>query len=636
MSRVRVSNDGRAFIWNSLKEGALASACGVAAVAVALWRLDWWGYDQTLPQTYFADPVQSANMVYNAQTGNPFFTPTLGAPLGQQLGLSAYGVEWPQSMLAGVLAPAQVGPWLALNRYMLLSYFLAGAFGYLGARWVGVRRATAFIVGLCFSLVPLHLLFSVSWFTLGNYAASALFVAIFIRLASGTPLTELVPRIPANWSSGAKTVLGVAAIAFCGLASAVGGNYFMWFNGLIALIVGTALLARRAYWRRALRVWLVGVVQLSVIVAVALPIVVARKHAGLSMAEPSTSDRRAFAALANGGELFSAFLPSAGSVSHKWLERFPVFSNFVREYYSSQLIIAKDYQGGLVVVFAVLALGAWGIGLLRRGDAFTRVTPLSGVVQASVLLLGASALLYLRGGFGSFFAFIFPSIRAYDRVVILVVFSSLLVLAGLAALPGIRSVARRLITVALILVLLDAISGMHPPGPANRDQRLVIDLGNGLQLTSLGPTQTKELVKAANKLMPAGCSVLVLPAVTYPVDFTLGVTSYVGYETIKPGLLGGTVGWTAGGIPGTPNAQWNDELVARFRAQQFASAIDLAADHRSCGALLFTSLQSVIAQATAGTGSPHGAPEVVQAALRKRYGDPCYADLSSQVELYCE
>jgi len=154
-------------------------------------------------------------------------------------------------------------------------------------------------------------------------------------------------------------------------------------------------------------------------------------------------------------------------------------------------------------------------------------------------------------------------------------------------------------------------------------------------LRTPGPAATEQLVAAASQQLAPGCSVLVFPIVTYPVDFTIGVESYVGYDTLKPGLVDSDLKWTPGSLPGTPNAAWNEALVQLYRSHDYTGAIGLAEQHGACGALLMSSLQDVIATASGTTGTPHGAAADIRGALQQEYGAACYTDADAAVELYC-
>ena len=107
-----------------------ALATGVFSIAIFYSRSGWGHLKPKLPLMYFGDPIYYANLVHNAQLGNPLFGKNLGGPSGQQLNLTAYGFEWVQSWIVSLFASASSGPWLAMNRFVLFTFFATGFFAF--------------------------------------------------------------------------------------------------------------------------------------------------------------------------------------------------------------------------------------------------------------------------------------------------------------------------------------------------------------------------------------------------------------------------------------------------------------------------------------------------------------------------
>lgn len=633
----------------TLTEAGIALILGLAALLIFRWRADIGALDTSSPILYANDNLFWGNMIFNAQLGNVFTGQSLGAPLGQQIGLSAWGVEWVMMWITGHLAPGDNGPWLAMARYWQLTYVIAGVTTYLALRWISVRRSAAVIGALAFALVPAHE-FQYSPFALLNSGVIPLVLALSFRLVSGSSFADLVPS---SWTSveRRRRWLGLALVALVTLLAITAGNYLMVFNFFILGSSAVAMLVRRKWWVRAKRLGVAVAFSVAPLAIAYAPILLGRLLAGLSLSEDATSDRRAFAAYANGGDPFALLMPFRSGFVLTALEKIPVVGRFFEEYDLAKITREEyaAYFGGTIVVSALLILGLGALGVYHRKDLFRRSAPLSAGVKAVCLVGLLSILWYTRGAFGTFLAFILPQIRGYARGAVLVFFCA-------TALLGLAATARRvfpkkiriLAMVLLSLGLLESISGTVPQGqvdpgavaldfPIGRDEIDVQTIGFGISIKTPGPQGMKDLVAVADQMLPDGCTVLVLPLVKYPVDFGTGVVSFRSYDIVKPGILPSNLHWTSGGLTGTPNNAFVDEWLKPYRAADYSGLLQAADQAGYCGALFFDSLHESYFRAGVLNGSVYVNPSTdVDAALLEHYGKPCYAAKDAGVALYCQ
>lgn len=629
-----------------LSELSLAGLLGLGCLLLFRVRSGWSSVDTGLPYLYFADPLQYANAVFNAQMGNPFEGPTLGGPTGQQMGLSSYGVEWAPAWFAAQLASPENGPWQAQYRYWELSYVLVPMAAYAAARWLGVQRVVAAVAAVGFTFIFQHqnefrILFYVSLVVL-PFA-----IVLAIRMSAGSTFAELVPG---KWPSTGRrrSILGAGLAALALLTALTGANYYMIFSFLLLGSAAALLLVRRRWWGRSARLAvLTGFSGLPLAISY-LPILFARSQQDLA-AEASQVDRRAFAAFANGGDLLNLLMPYTSGKVYETAREVPELGAFMLEYFTSPLTVGSEYvfyRGGVAVPAALALILLALLGAYRRQDLLMQVSPLPTTFKATLFVSVLCTAWYARGGLGTAFAFAVPQIRGYARAASLVTFCAFLVLALVASrrvtsfLP-----VRVLAAVLLVVAALDSVSTADrlPPQPSGRSYTVPSETGlttalggDGIVVRTLGPEGTKELVVAADARLPDGCTVLVLPIVQYPVDFMIGLPSYYAYEEIKPGLLPSDVNWSSGGFQGTPGNAFVDRWIGSYAAGDLESVLSASEGEGYCGTLFFSDLHAAFHEAGAARGSRYLQPAPdVRAALRARYGPPCHDDQESQVQLYC-
>lgn len=605
-------------------EGLLAIFTGAFTVLLSLLLSGVSYLNLSQPLQFQGDSLVVANTILSAQIGSPFYFAQLGAPSGQRLGFSAFGIQWFQSYFAGALTFGEPNPWLAANRYMIYSIFVIAIAAFLASRLVGINRIASVAIGGSMGL--LRGIFAwAGWPFLQNYAGLLLITAIAISLMSGRTLSSLLPaQLGSQRSTAAYSWL---LVIFAACLTATGDNYYIWF-GLMVLGLSLVLsFFTKARSLQTLKSFMILIsIQTFIIFLEIAPIASSRVLSGLPLMEPSTGDRRAFAALANGGELPAAFMPEQESFSMGLLKNFTPFGAFINEYQMSSIIISKDSRAGIATILVIVILGLFFFQrfLNKQGRVF--VAENSKIFTSTIIALVLSFLLFVRGGLGLLISFFFPFLRGYDRAVILISFCALLVL-GLISSGQLtqKRFYKALGALGLILVLLDNISGIKP-----RVQNLQNE-DNGYFI-SAKPEVIENLVDSARKNFKKDCSILVTPVNTYPVDFEAVIVSYLTYETIKPGLVQPGPAWTAGSIPGTPGANFNQRFRELFLAKDYKLLLNESQNAGVCGAVSFGGLQDALNSASPGV---FDSSKTIEEALSTRFTRVCFTDSETGIKLFC-
>ena len=637
-----------------VKDSIITGLTAFVAIYIFLARSQWSKLKLKDPLFYLADQLTYANLVSNAQAGNPFLGAHLGGPAGQQIGLSAYGVEWAQSYFVSFFADFHSGPWLAMNRFFIFTYGLTAVFAFIAFRWVRTPRLFAFVGALIFTFAGHHEGDGSYELFQTNLALIPLICALIIHLMDGKKISQVISFKNSYLSKYSKR-LSVVIVTLIFLGELTSSNYYAVMASLILISFSIFFICRRSSWSKAKNFAIVFMLSLVPLVISYSPILVGRLVNGLSYREPATADRRAFASYANGGDLFSLILPNQSSGywgSSFWVtvsNHIAVLKNFLNEYFTSPLTNNSEYNQhpigviglGFIILLVAIYLGAYGRNHWLEKSNFKNHTFLN-----SLIFLGVTSLWFVRGGLGTFFSFLFPYVRAYSRFSIFIVFILLICIFSIVSDKHLfHAWIKLIIFVTLAAGLVDNISSTTTIGQdigqsvvhsvSNNEAPWAISSQGGLQLRSLGILGTEKLVRVAEAKFAPGCTIVVLPLVEFPVDFNTGISSFYNYEELKPGLLPNHLKWTAAGIPGTKNNYLTDKFVSGYRVGRYEPLLDFVKSGPYCGVLMMRGLQDTFASASAPGHPTYQSPANITAALINQFGEPCYSDIESAVDLYC-
>jgi len=625
----------------------------------------WSKVTKKFPLDYSADILQYGNWVSNAQHGSVLFTKHLGGPLGQEYGLSAYGYEWVQSKFVSIFAHYSSGPWLAMNRYIIFTYVLTGLLGYLSLRWLGASKVFATLGSVAFNMIQAHETFAIQELHLAMIGVIPVTLALLVKISTGTPLLSLFDSKSNSTSNKFKSnstsirfksnstsnrLLSLLSLILVTLLIFTSAFYYDML--IIVLYFSTAVILvlhkkKRIY---AVRTTLVGLALCIPLAISYFPIIIARLHNQLGISEPSTADRRPFAAYANGGDFFSLFAPtSPNSVYYHFISHIGEIRNFFAEYWTSSINNNAEYSihpmglavPGLVLT-AILIYFQYSKGSLSISQIKLDLPQIISALGIFILTF----FWFLRGGIGTFFSFAFPFMRSYSRLSVFLIYLAIALLAMIASHPA--KFGKLISIISAFALLLVAIDNVTSNGVITQKISISMakqvganelpgasQLASGFTIRTLGILGTQNLVKSAESLLPTGCTVLELPLVSFPVDFGIGVVSYYGYEELKPGIEPGTVNWSGGGLPGTPNNSYEDKWLPSYANGNYSTFIPSIKKSNFCGVLMFRGLQDGFADAGPSAGSHYGSGEALTPLLISTFGRPCYSDIASAVDLYC-
>jgi phosphoglycerol transferase len=568
-----------------IRETVWALAAGLIALLVAIVSFRLWLADKHSP---LGDPngdglgnIALAKAVI--EHWRYWHIPELGAPHGLDLYdfASVFG-DFLHMGFIKIFSIVSQDPVLVFNAYIFAGFPLAAMTAFAVQRDLGVTRPVALVTSVAFSVLPFH--FAGIGGTLAAYWAVPLAAWLVIIVVLGRPVWTMHGRIP-------LPTLKVAIAAFI----VSGGSVYWTAFCVVLLVVGTPVVALvRMSWRPLLRgVAVTSVVAVFALVAQTPSLIYHAQHGP----NKSVGVRQPFESEIYALDLANIVIPSQ-------FHPVPFLANAGKRYATTTTMPGESlngfWLGSLGSIGLLLGIGA----LLRFGLREPRDLPSVGFVSLSALLVSWA------GGVSALIAwYVSPQIRAWDRMVVVIAFTSLL-------------------SVGLVL---DRIGRrLNPRGP--RWRRLAFGGGlailvvlsvvdqtpKGLRSKAFWQTQsatwqsqTHFTAAVVARLPRRGAMVLQLPYVPYPEFGTRG--TMIDYEQLRPYVqTSAPVEWSGAAMKGRPTdwgptiANWTTpELIDRAAAAGFDG---IWLDHRAYpdyGAALVGELSKTLGGQTPFT-SPDG------------------------------
>ncbi len=481
---------------------------GLISSVAAICLLDLRHADLRVPFEYKGDALLYSSVIKSIIDHGWFWrNPSLGAPGGLQLydypnvahevlhlliikAMSAFSRDWA----------------LLLNVYFLLGFPLIALSAVAVLRRLRVGEGPAVVASVLYSFLPTRLLKGEGHVFLAGFFQVPLAVLLLLWVCGDAP------HAPDDRLRGRRAI---AALMICGLCAGTSA-YYSFFT--ICLLVAGGLWA--SIERRSPRNAIAGA-------ALALTIVAAMGVLGLpSMAyhrthgpNPEVGRRAPAEAEVYGLKITQLLLPADGHRVEGW-------RSFKQEYNSRAPLVGENGTTslGLIGSFGFLAL---------LGTMFVRRRPDRAdddrLRSLATLNLGA-VLLGTVGGFGALFAFaVYPQIRAYSRVAVLVGFLSLCAVALL--LDRLTRARPRLGALALLGVLLGGLVDQTTPLAvrpyAQSKQAFASD---------------RDLIRAVEARVPAGTMIFQLPYVMFPEG--LSVQQLKTNDLLRPYLHSTSLRWS--------------------------------------------------------------------------------------------
>ena len=518
----------------AVSEVALAAFAGVVALLAAAIVLQLWNASVGLPLAYGGDGLWVQQSVKAMLDHGWLLTnPDLAAPFGQQLhdftGALGDNLHFAVIKAMGVVSQ---DPVKLVNGYFLLGFVLCAASACLVMRRLGVSRPAAVVAAVLFSLLPAHVGGGLGRIMLGAYWSIPLTALLVMRVFAGEPLfarRTAVGRLP-RWASGRS----LTTAALCFLIAGT-GLYYALFSVILLILAALAVALTRGDLRAAGGGGLAALLVLSIFVAHVSPGLLYTQRNGKN---EMLGDRTPLQSSQYATNLSLLVLPAIG---HRWEPA----DRLARE-----LEGAKPFPGAnenaLSALGLVASLGFVGLLLVVVVPGARRARERTGPAAATALL---AFLLGTTGGIGLLVALLVtPDLRGWGRIAPLIGFLGLLGAAmaydGLRARTRSRGALRR---VGLPALLALALVG----GVADQTTQNMVP---HYDLVASEYTSDARFVDDIERRLPAGSSVLQLPAVAFPESGKLQAMD--DYSHMRGPLHADDLRFSYGGVKGRRAGAW--------------------------------------------------------------------------------
>jgi len=535
---------------------------------------------------------------YNASrmwaAGAPFGNASLGYPFGSD---SRYfpTADTLLNALGGVFTAITGDPILGTNALYALSFPLAALAALWVIRMTGLRGPMAVLASLVFTTIPFHWLRTEHLYLATLYSA-VLGVGLAMLVGSGEVERRL--RSPHRLRTVLPLVGVVAVIATSGI-------YYACFAILLCTVAVVYRITRGSTWR-GIVASLTPVVGVAVLTGLALApaVLYTRAHPPLE----DVAVRFPFESVVYSGNLAMTIMPYPSS-------RLPgvrPVTDQVREFYAAAFTVPTSGvtwwgDAGSFFTDAALLFAVIGLVLCIRRAAKARRLAAARVRDSADddrtvgfglvgLLLATAVLFFVPWGLNSVFAyFVTPQLRAWDRLVPVLLLLFVVAAAVAWRALGLRMGGRRVWALAAVLGVMLVLDSVLPYRAYFGE--VVATAGGRL---AAGEEYAAEL----NAAIPGHCAVLTLPYVEYPESapvVQMGV-----YEPFWPVLTNPDKDWSYAAMKNTVASAWQEQLGNHIDARALADleAGGFCAVHVDRNGYLPDDADGIVSDLTALLGSP--------------------------------
>jgi hypothetical protein len=549
---------------------ALSFVVSLVALSPTLSRLgDAWA-DGDMLSTY----VNVNNWGWLSFTSGNHY----GYPLGMDLGIFPT-LDITQNIFAKVVSSLSGNPYLGINLLFVLSFPLIAVLAYCSIRLTGLRGPLAIALAVSFTFVPFHF----------GRGLGHTYLAMFYGAVAAVILAQLMGTGRLKVLTGKK----IAAVIPLVILAAWSGTYYAVF-GLILMASAWLWLCAQQDSKRLNRQLLISATPIvAMVVLLAIGTILSLLTARSDPAFATLGDRTPFESVIFAGILAMAILPAP----------------------MSKLALLADYNINVTDAFsAAPALenatlgnyGTWvtfGALIVIMVALFTRVRSHLGFLS---MLLVVSILFFIPWGLNYLFAAtITPQIRAWNRMVPIILLLVILLVATVAVHLKINSYA--VLAIAVVIVGVTAVESAWPWRAT---------YANTVTTTSEVSQAGSDYTNAINAALPQNCAILQLPATGYPEQGPLG--NFNDYDHFWLSLNDSTKSWSYGAVKNTRAGAW----MAQLPEVPGSEEIELLAQAGFCGIHLDTRAFVPPAQAR------------IVANLTERYGPPTATGGTEQLGVY--
>lgn len=527
-------------------------------LAVQIFGLYHW--DPSIPWVYGGsdDVWQLAQTKVLAETGWILTNPYLGAPAVANWHFNPAGqTSALHSVLMLGLSKVIHDPISVQQFYYLLNFPLICATSFLACRLLRVARFPAFCVGMLFAFIPfrldaLYYAFLANFFMVPLAVVPVMWIATghFSSLAGDSNQIASIRLVAGRLLRSRDFLLGLAFVA----VMAVFDGYYAFFTLLLLGFAGFIRVVN-GDWKspvKLLPVVVYGLVLITIALALTMPLRSFQKAHPEEFAPNGTPDPALFKhpfeaeVYSSSLKILIAPIPNHHVAAMSRLGKYMMeTSDEARRFKTRRAVVPLGSLGSILLLASLIALV---VPVVRRSLS-VQPTPESDAVSPTDAILALSVFIFLSsisGGIGTLVALIFPTIRAYDRFPVFLLFVLFLGAAVVLTtkLEGLTGARRLALIGALIFVTCCGLFDQITSDAAHVDRPMKAKF-----------VADREFVHEIETELPANAMVYQYPYSQYMQD-----NKYYGWGSFAPirlYLSSHSLHWSNGGARNAPADNWN-------------------------------------------------------------------------------
>lgn len=496
-----------------------------------------------------------------------------GYPFGMDLGVFPT-LDITQNIFASVVSGLSGNPYLGINLLLVLSFPLVALLAYFSIRLTGLRGPLAIALATAFTFIPFHFGRGLGHTYLATiYGAVA--AVILAQLIGTGRLNRLTPK-------------KIAAVAVLVILTAWSGTYYALF-GLILMAAAWlwvfAHQSEKPFIKRFNSTTLLAatpIVGTVLLVAVGtIPSLLAARN---DPAFAITGDRTPYESVIFAGILAMAILPAP-------ISKLAILADYninVSDAFSAAPMLENSTLSnyGSWVTFAAIIVFALAL--------FTKIRSHLGLLS---MLLVVSILFFIPWGLNYLFAAtLTPQIRAWNRMIPVILLLLILLTATVLANMKFKQSARPSIAAMVIAVTILGVTAVESVWPWR------VIYANNAQDGKLVSQAAIDYSGAINAALPQDCGILQLPATVYPEQGPLG--NFNDYDHFWQSLTSKDKSWSYGAVKNTRAGAWMQQLpeVPGSEEVQTLAQAGFCGIHLDTRAFVAPAQERIVANLTARYG----------------------------------
>jgi phosphoglycerol transferase len=506
-------------------------------LVILTWVMKLWKGHLTIPFYYAGDGVFASMFIKSIMDNGWYLTnPFLGMPFGQMMH------DFPMSdnfhffimKMIGMVSPSHP---VVLNLYYLMGFPFTAFTSFFVLRHFNLSAGISIVFSLLFTFLPYHFVRGQGHLALSAYYTIPLVTMVILWIWSEEPPFFKRGEETNRFALSFLNHRSVISVIVCALVGST-GVYYAFFACFFLLIAGISSWFYHGSSRRHLFSSLLLLALIAIVFFVNIsPTLFYRYQHGVNrfvgQRDPSEAEIYAL-------RLTHLVRPTAG-------HRIPSLNRLSSSYSSSTIEGSQEQLGIMGSIGFALLLFILLLRFNRKDSSFPVLERLS-ILNISAILLSTAS------GFGPLIAFfIFPQIRAYNRISVYIAFFSLFCLALLLEdffQKHIRPKGIRYLILTLLLVvgIMDQTNNSLyyiPPYDWFRSQY----------------TNDESFIKKIEASVPPGAMIFQMPYVPFPEHPP--VHQMTDYELIKGYLHSQTLRWSYGVMKGREGDLWQRSITSK-------------------------------------------------------------------------